>query len=74
MTNKINFHEIDKNGNHVMRLVGGDQEHRINLMTASEDMYEALKAMVALIVSQYLALMKSYSYELMTEALAKAEK
>ena len=38
---KINFHELDKNGNHLIRLVGADQEHRVNLMKASEDLYEA---------------------------------
>ena len=44
---KINFHEIDKNGNHLMRLVGDDQEHRIDLMSAAEDLYEALKTLPA---------------------------
>ena len=39
---KINFHGIDEKGNHTMTLVGDDQEHRINLMAASEKMYEAL--------------------------------
>ena len=33
--------------------------------------YEALKAMIALVVSQYPGLMRSYPYKLMVEALVK---
>ena len=41
----INFYEIDSNGNHVVRITGGDEvskQKRENLIRASEDMYEAL--------------------------------
>ena len=43
--NKVNYHGIDDNGNHTMTLIGDDQEHRMNLMAASEALYLALKAL-----------------------------
>ena len=70
---KINFHELDKHGNHLMRLVGGDQEHRANLMIASEDMYKALKQLKA----DFARLLGAWEYysgkETVDKALARAE-
>ncbi len=43
---RINFVEIDKKGNYSIRLTGGtepEQQKRVTLMCASEDMYKALK-------------------------------
>lgn len=42
---RINFVELDKQGNYIIRLTGGskeEQEQRIEKMLAAEDMYEAL--------------------------------
>lgn len=46
MDKPVNFYEIDKQGNHVIRICGGDEEskkRRGDLMRASEDMYIILK-------------------------------
>ena len=45
----IDFYEIDKKGNHVLRICGGDEEskqRRGNLMRFSEDMYKVLIALL----------------------------
>lgn len=46
MDEPINFYEIDKHGNHVLRICGGDdksKKKRGDLMRASEAMYIVLK-------------------------------
>lgn len=71
---RYNFVEIDKQGNHNIRLTGDNQEHRVNLMTASEDLYEALDA----IIQHFRKLDKLYSKDLEmlntgSRALSKVE-
>ena len=73
---KINYVEIDKNGNHLIRLVGDGQEHRINLMSASEIMYKACEAVDNYLNAAYPENLKKKKimYELVEQALAEARK
>jgi len=72
----INFYEIDSNGNHVVRITGGDEvskQKRENLIRASEDMYEALKYIIRELDKADIIKANSIFMELPNKAIAKAE-